>query len=103
MIGRTLLAELEQRLSVLDWQTRRDDRGVIMIAGSRGTVKPTPDGLVVLLRPQASLEVQDIKRQLIRDGLLAIDCGGLVFARMPNGAEASLLRQLLGLHGRHIQ
>jgi hypothetical protein len=92
------LAELARQLTIPYWQERRDgaDR-ILLIAGARGVVKPASDALTLTLRPKAATAVQGVKRQLIAAGLLTEDRDALLLARMPDEAEAGMLRELLGL------
>jgi len=66
----TQIAELSRRLTIPYWQERRDGDRIVLIAGSRGTVKSAPDALRLTLRPKASTAVQGVKQQLIDAGLL---------------------------------
>jgi hypothetical protein len=72
--GRDQLAALARRLRIPDWQTRHDSDGVMMIAGARGHIKPVWGALLVVLRRSADP------------------------AAVSDETEASLLRELLGLH-----
>ncbi|SRR5216684_1151634 len=95
--ARTQLAELARRLTIPDWQERRDGAGIVLIAGARGMVRPASDALTLTLRPKAATAVQGVKQQLIEAGLLAEGRDALTLARMPDEAEAAKVRELLGL------
>jgi hypothetical protein len=95
--GHPKLAELVRRLSPPTWQCRcYADGEIILLAGTRGIVRPGPGGaLVVILRKPAP----DLVKQMLDSGLIEVtSTGDLLLARMPEPREFSLVREALGLH-----
>ena len=97
-IERVDLAALANRLQA-HWQCLRvsgDDR-VVLIAGTNGSIKPSPEGLVLNFKPSACAARHAFDR-LDDDGMLiAGSNGAILVGRLPTYPEARLLRQLLGL------
>lgn len=101
--ARSPLAELSKRLVIPDWQERRNGDCIVLIAGSRGMVKPVSGALLLILRPKAAAAVQGVKQQLIDAGLLSAGRDALVLTRLPNETEVAMLRELVGLHRGWVQ
>jgi hypothetical protein len=94
---RAKLADLAHRLGPPYWQLRHSGDELVLIAGSRGYIKPVFGGLLVVLRRSADPTVVN---GLLRSGVLAVGRGNaVVLARLPeDNDEAAMLRELLGLH-----
>jgi hypothetical protein len=94
--AREKLAVLVKALQIPDWQCRSDGDGIAQIAGSRGRIVLSPQGLALVLGRSAS---PLLVLQLKQAGLLAVAGrdATLRLARMPEPTEVSSLRELLGL------
>jgi hypothetical protein len=89
------LADLALRLSLAFWCERHIGSRLTMLAGSRGVIRPAANEIEIVLRPRAVLHA--VRKQLIAAGVLAEHGGELTLARMPSGAEAASLCDLVGL------
>jgi hypothetical protein len=88
------LADLAFQLHLAFWNERHAGSRLTMLAGSRGMIRPAAGEIEITLRPRSVLHA--VRQQLLGAGLLAERGGELVLARMPNGAEAALLCELVG-------
>jgi hypothetical protein len=91
------LADLARTLEIPFWNERYSGKTIILIAGSRGSIRAAQDALIVTLRSKAAGAVQGVLRELVHAGLLAVDRDGPRLARMPDAVEVAKVRELLGL------
>ena len=68
-----------------------------MIAGSNGTVRIAADALFLCLRPPAAAKQAQFDRLAERGVLVSGPLETILIGRLPDRAEAGIMRELLGL------